>query len=143
MATQLGKRRSAQQTEMLQTVLDIEPPRVSMAESSAAGYRLFLVYAFDWLRDAPRNSVHAVVTDPPYGLVEYTQRELKKLRIGRGGVWRIPPNFDGAKRSALPRFTVLGQADQENLRSFFDRLACALMPVLVPGAHVFVATNPL
>ena len=128
---------------MLQTVLDIEPPRVSLAEGSDRGYRLFHVDAFDWLRDAPRNSVHAVVTDPPYGLVEYTQRELKKLRIGRGGVWRIPPNFDGAKRSALPRFTVLGQADQENLRSFFDRLACALMPVLVPGAHVFVATNPL
>jgi len=29
------------------------------------------------------------------------------------------------------------------LRAFFAKLAQALMPVLVPGAHVFIATNPL
>ena len=26
--------------------------------------------AFDWLEDAEPNSIHAVVTDPPYGLIE-------------------------------------------------------------------------
>ncbi|MBZ0253657.1 MAG: site-specific DNA-methyltransferase, partial [Candidatus Methylomirabilis sp.] len=92
---------------------------------------------------AERASVHAVVTDPPYGLVEYTARELEKLKLGRGGVWRIPPSFDGCRRSPLPRFTVLTDEDKEALRSFFERLAGRLMPVLVPGAHVFIATNPL
>jgi site-specific DNA-methyltransferase (adenine-specific) len=43
----------------------------------------------------------------------------------------------------LPRFTVLRRADRDNLRKFFERLASVLQPVLVPGAHVFVATNPL
>ncbi len=99
--------------------------------------------AFDWLAKAKRYSVHAVVTDPPYGLVEYTPRELEKRRIGRGGVWRIPPSFDGHKRKPLPRFTVLTDSDRVNLRAFFQRFAELLMPVLVPGAHVFVATNPL
>jgi site-specific DNA-methyltransferase (adenine-specific) len=33
--------------------------------------------------------------------------------------------------------------DHEALRAFFCRLAKSLMPVLVPGAHVFIATNPL
>lgn len=43
---------------------------------------------FDWLAKAPTNSVEAVVTDPPYGLVEYSEQEQDKLRKGRGGVWR-------------------------------------------------------
>src|SRR6202171_1286048 len=53
---------------------------------------------FDWLAKAPTNSVEAVVTDPPYGLVEYSDQEQEKLRAGRGGIWRIPPSFDGNKR---------------------------------------------
>jgi DNA modification methylase len=106
-------------------------------------YSTLCVDAFEWLAKAKRNSIHAVVTDPPYGLVEYTPRELEKLRIGRGGVWRIPPSFDGHQRKPLPRFTVLTDSDRVNLRAFFQRLAELLMPVLVPGAHAFVATNPL
>lgn len=43
----------------------------------------------------------------------------------------------------LPRFTVLSAADHEALRSFFAEFARLLKRVLVPGAHVFVATNPL
>jgi site-specific DNA-methyltransferase (adenine-specific) len=108
--------------------------------------KLFSIYqadAFEWLAGRERNSLHAVVTDPPYGLLEYTPRELKKMRSGRGGVWRIPPAADGAKRRPLPRFTVLTANDKASLQSFFERFATALLPVLVPGAHVFIATNPL
>ncbi len=110
---------------------------------SAGQYQIFHTDAFDWLQKARAHSVHAVVTDPPYGLVEYTARELEKLRNGRGGVWRIPPAFDGCKRKPLPRFTVLKQRDHTALRKFFQRFAELLLPVLVPGAHVFIATNPL
>ena len=67
----------------------------------------------------------------------------KKLRRGHGGVWRIPPAFDNSVRKPLPRFTVLNEGDKKRLEHFFDRLANLLMSVLVPGAHVFVATNPL
>lgn len=106
-------------------------------------YEIFLVDAFEWLAEAEHNSIHAVVTDPPYGLVEYTSEQLEKMKNGQGGVWRIPPSFDGCKRRPVPRFTVLTGPDKEALRSFFADLADKLMPVLVPGAHVFVATNPL
>ncbi len=99
--------------------------------------------AFEWLSRASDNSIHAVVTDPPYGLVEYTDKELAKLKSGRGGVWRIPPSFDGHLRRPLPRFTVLTDEDRASLRDFFSHLAGALLRVLVPGAHVFIATNPL
>lgn len=104
-----------------------------------------LVYgdAFKWLESAQPNSIHAVVTDPPYGLVEYSARELKKMQTGRGGIWRIPPSFDGCQRNPLPRFTVLRPQDHTALRAFFGRLASNLIRVLVPGAHVFIATNPL
>lgn len=106
-------------------------------------YQIHKADAFEWLESAPPNSVHAVVTDPPYGLIEYTEKELTKLRNGKGGIWRIPPAFDGNKRMPLPRFTVLSESDQQSLTDFFSRLANALHRVLVPGAHVFVATNPL
>ncbi len=89
------------------------------------------------------NSIHAIVTDPPYGLKEYTATEKEKLRKGRGGVWRIPPSFDGCKRSPVPRFTVLTEGDRESLRSFFAKFAILAHRVLVPGGHVFIATNPL
>lgn len=98
---------------------------------------------FNWLRDQQPNTVHAVVTDPPYGLFEYTAEQQEKLRKGKGGVWRIPPSFDGAQRSPLPRFTVLSQQDLRSLELFFHEWARLLIPVLVPGANVVVATNPL
>ncbi len=97
----------------------------------------------DWLRACEPSTIHAVVTDPPYGLVEYSTREQEKLRARRGGVWRIPPSFDGAKRSPLPRFTTLSETDKEALEAFFETWARLLLPVLVPGANVVVATNPL
>ena len=97
----------------------------------------------EWLSLREPNSVHAVVTDPPYGLVEYSQKEQEKLRAGKGGVWRLPPSFDGAQRSPLPRFTILSPHDLGVLDEFFSRWARSLTPVLVPGANVVVATNPL
>ena len=99
--------------------------------------------AFDWLRSRSPNSIHAVVTDPPYGLLEYSEEQKRKLRAGKGGVWRIPPSFDGCQRRPLPRFTVLKEQNKAQLEAFFSKLAALLMPVLVPGAHVFIATNPL
>jgi site-specific DNA-methyltransferase (adenine-specific) len=95
------------------------------------------------LGEQPENSIHAVVTDPPYGLVEYSPQQQEKLHKGKGGVWRIPPAFDGAKRSPLPRFTVLSPQDLDALGRFFLNWGRALLPVLVPGANVVVASNPL
>lgn len=111
--------------------------------SPVGDYELLHADAFTWLGHAKPKSVHAVVTDPPYGLVEYRPTELEKMRKGRGGVWRIPPSFDGCQRRPLPRFTVLTDRDRAELRALFKRFAEKLLPVLVPGAHVFIATNPL
>jgi DNA modification methylase len=105
--------------------------------------QLFLGDCFTWLKAAPANSIQAVVTDPPYGLLEYRDEQQKKLRAGKGGVWRIPPSFDGAKRSPLPRFTVLSSAEIQELDRFFFEWAQLLKHVLVPGANVVVASNPL
>jgi site-specific DNA-methyltransferase (adenine-specific) len=118
--------------------------RTLLADHAKLGpFELVRADAFEWLRTARQNTLHAIVTDPPYGLVEYTPGELAKLKKGRGGVWRIPPSFDGCRRRPLPRFTVLTDDDRANLRAFFKRFAEAVFPALVPGAHVFVATNPL
>ena len=76
-------------------------------------------------------------------LVEYSEREQRKLHGGRGGVWRLPPSFDGHRRSPLPRFTTLTAEDLDNLHGFFREFGVLLERLLVPGAHVFVASNPL
>lgn len=105
--------------------------------------RLFQADSMEWLSEQPENSIHGVVTDPPYGLVEYTPTELAKLRAGRGGTWRIPPSFDGHQRAPLPRFTTLSSVELKQLERFFKTFGETLLPVLVPGAHVVVAANPL
>lgn len=104
---------------------------------------LILGDCIDWLRARETNSIHAVVTDPPYGLYEYSEEQQEKLRKGKGGVWRIPPSFDGVMRSPLPRFTVLTQTDLKQLEEYFYLWARVLTPALVPGANVVVASNPL
>ena len=76
-------------------------------------------------------------------LLEYTEEEQEKLRKGKGGVWRIPPSFDGHKRAPLPRFTVLDEDDRVKLHAFFRKLGMLLNRVLVPGGNVVVASNPL
>jgi len=106
-------------------------------------FDIHLVDAFGWLETCAPQSIHAIVTDPPYGLREYSESEKIKLRSGRGGVWRIPPSFDGSKRNPVPRFTVLGDVDLASLRAFFAEFGRLALRVLVPGGHVIIATNPL
>src|SRR5690606_13022998 len=104
-------------------------PEWNRTELGAA--QLFHADCFEWLPAQPPNSFHAVVTDPPYGLVEYTAGEQEKLRRRKGGVWRVPPSFDGHARSPLPRFTVLNDGDKAALHDFFYDLARALLRVVV------------
>jgi DNA modification methylase len=106
-------------------------------------YKLYLADCLEWMDTRPANTIHAIVTDPPYGLKEYTHTEKEKLRKGRGGVWRIPPSFDGCTRSPLPRFTVLSDDERARLSEFFSKFARRALRVLVPGGHLLIATNPL
>jgi hypothetical protein len=73
---------------------------------------------FEWLGRAPENTFHAIVTDPPWGVKEYDFDQLEKRANGNGGVWRIPPSFDGPVRAPLPRFTALDGWERERLRRF-------------------------
>lgn len=98
---------------------------------------------FEWLRRCPARSIHAVCTDPPYGILEFTEKELAKLRVGRGGVWRLPPKVGGSHRDPLPRFTVLTDEQKQHLRDYFRDWGKLLLPALVPGAHVCVAGHPI
>ena len=104
---------------------------------------LYHADCFDWIEQQPDNSIHAVVTDPPYGLHEYSPEQQAKLRVRKGGVWRIPPAFDGHTRSPLPRFTTLTLQQLDDVKEFFFVWATLLLPKLVPGAHIVVASNPL
>ena len=104
---------------------------------------LYLADCLQWLSEQEANSLHGVVTDPPYGMIEYTEEQLRKRESGRGGVWRIPPSIGGSVRQPLPRFTVLEAEDIEGLSRFFVQWGRLLERALVPGACVLVASSPL
>ncbi len=97
--------------------------------------------SFEWLARAPRESIHAVVTDPPYGVREYEAHEIELMAKGDRGIWRLPPSYDGHRRSPLPRFTDLSIRERGLAKRFFLHWATLLYPVLRPGGHIFVATN--
>jgi site-specific DNA-methyltransferase (adenine-specific) len=124
-----------------------EIERVVLSKTSnfvqVGGAKLYTSDCMSWLATQPTNSIHAVVTDPPYGIREYSAQEQGKLRRGRGGMWRIPPSFDGHVRSPLPRFTVLDDDDRAFLLVFFKNFARLLHRVVVPGGNIAVASNPL
>ncbi|MBN6741069.1 site-specific DNA-methyltransferase [Acidithiobacillus sp. MC6.1] len=108
-----------------------------------AHYELHHANCFDWLHEQPQASIHGVCTDPPFGIIEFLPHEMAKLRNGRGGVWRLPPTIGGSQRAPLPRFTTLTHQEREHVRVYFREFGEALIPVLVPGAHVFLAGTPM
>ncbi|WP_404924710.1 hypothetical protein [Mesorhizobium sp. ORM16] len=69
---------------------------------------IFQSDCFEWLANRPERSIHAFVTDPPYGVVEYTEKEKEKLRTGKGesGAYRhrstatSAPHYPGSRSSA-------------------------------------------
>lgn len=134
------------ETTALPTLVDVAPRRADLlrlAPVRIGKAELYCDDCFAWLERQANNRFHAVLTDPPYGLHEYTAEQQTKLRNGKGGVWRIPPSFDGHVRAPLPRFTTLNALQLVELRDFFHMWARLLLPKLVPGAHVVVASNPL
>lgn len=106
-------------------------------------YQIYHGDAFEWLSKRQPETIHAVVTDPPYAIIEYMPDQLHKRRNGKGGIWRLPQSYDGHKRSPMPRFTVLRASDYERIRQFHVRLAPLLYKVIVPGGHVIMASQSL
>jgi site-specific DNA-methyltransferase (adenine-specific) len=96
---------------------------------------------FEWMARIPEDSIHAIVTDPPYGVKEYDFDQLTKRSNGKGGIWRIPPSFDGHSRAPLPRFTALNPKERGQLRQFFVEWAKLTVRTLRPGGHLFLASN--
>jgi site-specific DNA-methyltransferase (adenine-specific) len=95
----------------------------------------------EWMGRIPEGSISGIVTDPPYGVKEYEFDQLEKRANGNGGIWRIPPTFDGCTRQPLPRFTALNQKERDQLSRFFTEWAKVAVHALKPGGHVFIACN--
>lgn len=110
-----------------------------------AMYQILHTDCFEWMTKHEPSSITAIVTDPPYGVKEYSEEEITKQRVGKGGVWRLPPAFDGHVRAAVPRFSVINDdpRERQNVSDFFSRWASLAIKVLVPGGHVFLASTPL
>src|SRR5260221_7100075 len=103
--------------------------------------RIIHADCFEWMSRVPENSIHGIVTDPPYGGKEYNFDQLEKRANGNGGICRIPPSFDGNIRSPLPRFTALNKKERESIRRFFIEWAKQALHALRPGGHALIASN--
>jgi len=95
----------------------------------------------EWLGRIQAGSIHGIVTDPPYGVKEYEFDQIEKRANGNGGIWRIPPSFDGSNRQPLPRFTALNEKERRQLCRFFTEWAKVAVHALLPGGHVILACN--
>lgn len=115
----------------------------SLDYRSATFQKSLIIHAdcLEWMGRIPAESIHAIVTDPPYGVKEYNFDQIEKRANGNGGIWRIPPSFDGSNRAPLPRFTALNPKEREILKRFFLEWGKLSMRILLPGAHIFIATN--
>jgi site-specific DNA-methyltransferase (adenine-specific) len=105
------------------------------------GSRVVHADCFEWLGLIPENSLNAIVTDPPYGVKEYDFDQIEKRANGNGGIWRIPPSFDGHTRQPLPRFTALNDKERKQITTFFTEWSKVAVHALKPGGHVFIASN--
>lgn len=122
---------------------------MSLNEELAFEYRTTLIGnsrilhadCFEWFSRIPENTIHAIVTDPPYGVKEYEFDQIEKRENGNGGIWRIPPSFDGHSRAPLPRFTALDKRERRAISRFFLEWARVVVHALRPGGHVFIASN--
>ena len=108
---------------------------------SIGGSLIIHADSFEWLCRLPVNSLHAIVTDPPYGVKEYEEEQIEKREAGAGGVWRIPHSFDGITRAPVPRFTALNNKERRQITLFFSEWATLAVKALRPGGHVFIASN--
>jgi site-specific DNA-methyltransferase (adenine-specific) len=95
----------------------------------------------DILQTFSDNSIHAIVTDPPYGLKEYNQEELEKKYSGKGGIWRLPPSFDGHMRNPVPRFTALNNKERNDLYEYFFNFGKVIINKMLPGGNLIIASN--
>ncbi len=121
--------------------INLEAFRLDYRSQQLGSSLLIHADCFEWMGRIPVNSIHAIVTDPPYGVKEYDFDQLTKRSNGKGGIWRIPPSFDGHTRSPLPRFTALNSKEREQLRRFFIEWAKLAVRILRPGGHLFLASN--
>lgn len=125
-------------TEQIET-----PPELAFDYTHQVIGRSLILHAdcLEWLSRVPESTLHAIVTDPPYGVKEYDFEQIEKRANGNGGIWRIPPSFDGHTRQPLPRFTALNRKERDQLRTFFVEWAKVASHALRPGGHVFIASN--
>jgi site-specific DNA-methyltransferase (adenine-specific) len=126
---------------------------MSVAKTESAGLALDYTHAqvgnalilhadcLEWLGRIPARSIHGIVTDPPYGVKEYEFDQIEKRGNGNGGIWRIPPSFDGSIRQPLPRFTALNEKERRQLYRFFAEWAKVAAHALLPGGHIILACN--
>jgi site-specific DNA-methyltransferase (adenine-specific) len=126
---------------MLKNLIDTQSLSLDYETFEFGRSRIIHADCFEWLARTHENSLHAIVTDPPYGVKEYDAHQLEKRSNGKGGMWRIPPSFDGHVRAPLPRFTALDEKDRKRLSAFFTNWATLATKALRPGGHVFIATN--
>ena len=63
-------------------------------------YRIHQADCFDWLRECRPRSLHAVCTDPPYGVLEFTGKEISKLVNGNLNAGHYQIKWDASKYSS-------------------------------------------
>lgn len=127
----------------LPAVSDSQIEKILRSGQHVGKFEIIHADCLKWMSEQPAASFEAIVTDPPYGLVEYDTENLVKLKNGKGGIWRIPPSLGGHKRKPVPRFTVHTPDDIMRIQTFFRDWGKLAFRILVPGSYLIIASNSL
>jgi DNA modification methylase len=61
--------------------LEVESLTLNYRSEAIGRSHILHADAFEWLSRIPENSLHAIVTDPPYGVKEYNLDQIEKHRV--------------------------------------------------------------
>ena len=66
----------------------LDPYILDYPAASLGASTLIQADCIEWMGRIPPQSIHAIVTDPPYGIKEYEVEQIEKRASGRGASGR-------------------------------------------------------
>jgi site-specific DNA-methyltransferase (adenine-specific) len=95
----------------------------------------------EWILGVPDESIHVIITDPPFSVREFDEDNIKELENGNL-VWQDFRRMDdGHVRAPQPVFHTLSVGQKDEIRDFFRDFSYNSSRILIPGAFVLMACH--
>lgn len=115
---------------------------VKLFPNGTASFQFFGVDCFEWLAAAASDCIHVVGTNPPYGPLEYMLTQSHNFVTDEVEFGAIRLHSAEISVSGPSLYSLYRPRATEPAR-LFERLGACLLRVLIRGALIYTATDPL